>query len=62
MNDFDKAEMKHDLEKAVLYYEDYNICLRCEENEAEPGEDNCEYCNDTIKHQNKERFQAEETW
>ena len=31
MNDFDKAEMKHDLDKAVLYYEECPKYCGCEE-------------------------------
>lgn len=62
MNDFDKAEMKHDLDKAVLYYPDEVMCDRCDEEKSLPDNDLCEYCLDTVKHQNKERFQAEETW
>ena len=31
MNDFDKAEMKHDLDKAVLYYEECPKYCECEE-------------------------------
>lgn len=62
MNDFDKAEMKHDQEKADNYYPDEVICSRCDEEESLPDNDLCSYCLDTVKHQNKERFQAEETW
>lgn len=62
MNDFDRAEMKHDLDKSMNYYPDENSCLRCEEEEAEPDDDYCEYCIDTIKHQNRSRFIEPETY
>ena len=62
MNDFDRAEMKHDREKDDNYYPDENLCLRCEEEEAEPNDDYCEYCNDTIRHNNRDKFQAKETY
>lgn len=62
MNDFDRAEMKHDLEKAVFYYDEDALCSRCDEEPSLPDNDLCEYCLDTVKEQNRDRFQAEETY
>ena len=62
MNDFDRAEMKHDLDKAMNYYPDENLCIRCEEEESLPDDDLCEFCLDFIKHNNTDWFQAEETY
>lgn len=42
--------------------EEDTICLRCEENEAEPGEDYCEYCNDVIRASNRDKFIEKETY
>jgi len=52
MNDFDRAEMKHDLDKAMNYYPDEGICLRCEEDEVAEGYEWCEHCLEIIKARN----------
>jgi len=62
MNNFDEMEKKRDLERETNYYPDDKLCLRCEEEEAEQDNDYCEYCLDTIKEQNKDKFQSEETY
>jgi hypothetical protein len=62
MNDFDRAEMKRDLEKAVFYYDEDTLCTRCCEEEALSDNDLCEYCLDFIKHNNTDWFHAEETY
>lgn len=55
------------LDQAQIIYDnelpsEEHICLRCEEEEAEPDDDYCEYCIDTIKHQNRSKFIAQETY
>ena len=62
MNDFDKEEMKHDLDKSMNYYPDDSLCTRCDEEESLPDNDLCEYCLDIVKEKNRDRFQAEETY
>jgi hypothetical protein len=61
-NDFRLLHEKHDNEKAMNYYEDDNLCLRCEEQEAEPDEDWCEHCIELAIERNRDKFQAEETY
>lgn len=61
-NDFDQKEKQRDLERETSYYPEDNLCMRCEEEEAEPNEDYCSYCNETIRLQNKDRFIAQETY
>jgi hypothetical protein len=62
MSNFDRAEMKHDLDKAVFYYDEDELCLRCDEQESLPGEDLCESCADIVRERNRDKFKAEETW
>ena len=61
-NDFDIKERQRDLERETSYYPDDNLCLICEEEKAEPGEDNCAYCDETVRLQNKDRFISQETY
>jgi hypothetical protein len=59
---FEQAERKRDLERETSYYADDNICLRCEEEVAEDGNDYCYICEEIIKEQNRDKFQSEETY
>lgn len=55
-------EDKRDLDRAVFYYDEDALCLRCDEEKAVSGEDLCIYCLDLIKHKNRDRFQPEDTY
>lgn len=54
----DQAQERYDRQLP----DDDNTCIRCEESEAEYGEDYCEYCAEVIRNQNRDKFQPRETY
>jgi hypothetical protein len=56
------AQRKYDKERETSYCDEDRLCLRCNEEEAEDGEDYCYICEEVIKEKNRDRFIEKETY